>query len=202
MTAKIGTLASGASATITLNTTVPSNRSTALSNVATVTATETDSNTANNSVTQATAVSIPGSIAGTVYIDTNRNGVRDAGEPGIAGVTVRLTGNDNRPTTSALGDIQTAAAVDRTTTTDANGNYRFDNLFPGTYTITQTQPANFVNGASNPGQGATNPGTAGTNTISNITLASGENATVFDFGEQQALFSKRRFLASTTDSTL
>ncbi len=77
----------------------------------------------------------PGSISGTLYNDLNNNGTRDGGEPGLAGWLVKLSG------------AQTGTA-----TTDANGNYTFYNLFPGTYTVAeqrgfgwaQTGPADTV----------------------------------------------------------
>jgi hypothetical protein len=61
----------------------------------------------------------PGCIGDTVYCDTNGNGVQDAGEAGIPGVTVVLSG--------------TVAA---STTTDANGHYLFCNLPVGAYVVT------------------------------------------------------------------
>ncbi len=59
------------------------------------------------------------SISGTVYSDTNKNQRRDGGEPGLSGMTVRITGN----------------GVNTTTNTDGNGNYSFGNLLSGTYTV-------------------------------------------------------------------
>ncbi len=55
-----------------------------------------------------------------VWLDTNLNGQQDAGEPGVPGVTVEL--------------LQGGSVID-TTTTDANGNYSFTGLEPGTYTV-------------------------------------------------------------------
>ena len=55
-----------------------------------------------------------------VWVDENLNGQQDAGEPGIPGVTVELIQN---------------GSVISTTTTDANGNYSFTGLQPGTYTV-------------------------------------------------------------------
>src|SRR5207247_7433507 len=75
-------------------------------------------------------------IAGLVYHDTNGNGALNAGEPGIAGVTVTLSGTNN------LGQ-----AISATTTTAANGSYSFSTdsnsnaLRPGSYQITETQPS-------------------------------------------------------------
>ncbi len=187
VTATVGTLAPGASATISLNTTVPTTRTTNLNNTATVTATETDTNTANNTVSQPTAIAVPGSLAGNVYVDANDNGVRDTGEEGIQGVNIALAGTD-------VG----GNAVTRTATTDANGDYSFTNLLPGTYSLTQTQPTGFADGEANPGTGATNAGTPGDNTISNIVLGNSPTAIAFNFGELEAptVFSKRLFLAS------
>jgi serine-aspartate repeat-containing protein C/D/E len=48
----------------------------------------------------------------------NYNGLQDAGEAGIKGVTVKL-----------LNSVGTVVA---TATTDANGNYLFSNLAPAT----------------------------------------------------------------------
>lgn len=66
-----------------------------------------------------------GSIGDTVWFDTDGDGLVDAGEPRLEGATVTLD-----PGTPGN------AADDLTTTTDANGNYLFDNLTAGTYTIT------------------------------------------------------------------
>ncbi|MDZ7898304.1 MAG: SdrD B-like domain-containing protein [Arcicella sp.] len=62
------------------------------------------------------------SIGDFVWSDTDKDGVQDAGELGVLGITVRLF----------AGNSTTALA---TTTTDANGKYLFDNLTPGTYTV-------------------------------------------------------------------
>ena len=65
------------------------------------------------------------------------------GEPGIAGVTLTLSG------TNGLGQSITA-----TTTTAANGTYSFstdsngNSLRPGTYQIAETQPSGYLPGAT------------------------------------------------------
>ena len=38
---------------------------------------------------------LPASLSGTVYVDTNNNGIKEAGEAGIGGVTVKLTGTSD-----------------------------------------------------------------------------------------------------------
>ncbi|WP_162142098.1 SdrD B-like domain-containing protein [Ilumatobacter coccineus] len=62
-----------------------------------------------------------GGIFGGVFNDTNGNGQRDPGETGTPDVTVILV--------AASGD-----EADRTST-DSDGNYEFENLPPGTYTV-------------------------------------------------------------------
>ena len=70
------------------------------------------------------------SLGDKVWRDDDKNGIQDAGEPGVAGVTVTLYNN--------------AGAVVGTTVTDAYGNYLFDNLAAGTYQVGFTAPANYT----------------------------------------------------------
>lgn len=63
-----------------------------------------------------------GSIGDFIWHDNNRNGLQDAGEAGITGQNVLLK--------NAAGTLTL-----QTTSTDANGKYRFNNLAPGTYTV-------------------------------------------------------------------
>jgi hypothetical protein len=66
-------------------------------------------------------------LRGTVWLDSNGNGLRDAGEPGIGGVEIRLLQG------SPLKAEWTAAG----------GEYRFGGLTPGSYTVREVQPAEF-----------------------------------------------------------
>ena len=59
-----------------------------------------------------------GTLGDTVWNDSNANGILDAGETGIAGVEVSLSG-----------------PVSGTMTTDADGNYEFTDLPQGNYTV-------------------------------------------------------------------
>ncbi len=118
---------------------------------------------------------VPTGLSGSVYVDANRNGVRDPAETaGVAGVVLTLSGTDD------LG-----AAVNLTTTTDAAGAYHFDNLRPGTYQIVETQPTQWDNGGTNVGTvgGAPRGNGAVSDTISAITLAAGESGINYNFGE-------------------
>ena len=72
------------------------------------------------------------SIGDRVFYDVNGDGTQEPGEPGIANVTVTLTGTDGagNPVAANL-------------TTDGTGNYAFTGLPPGSYTVV-------VNPALNP----------------------------------------------------
>jgi protocatechuate 3,4-dioxygenase beta subunit len=72
----------------------------------------------------------PNRIGDFIWNDLNRNGIQDAGEPGIAGVTVSL--------------YNSAGLAVRTTITDNNGYYKFDDVMPGTYTLGLTQPVGYT----------------------------------------------------------
>ena len=120
------------------------------------------------------------------WVDSNGNGVQDAGEPALAGVVVNLLNANGTPATDAQGNA--VAPV----TTDAQGNYFIGNLLPGSYKAQFTLPSGYVftsTGAgtsatdSNPTPGA-NPsiGTTGTFTIAatatgDTTASSAANAT-------------------------
>jgi uncharacterized delta-60 repeat protein len=60
---------------------------------------------------------LSGSISGTVFADTNHDGVMDNGEKGLAGVTVYMDPNYNHK----------LDAGEQSVVTDANGNYDFTN---------------------------------------------------------------------------
>ena len=109
------------------------------------------------------------SLAGLVFDDRNNNGIQDAGEPGIANVTMTLTGVQNN-----------GRSVTRTLQTSANGTFRFSGLLAGNFTLTQTQPANFTTGIITAG---TAGGTVGDNVIVGIGLGVGVEATDYLFGE-------------------
>lgn len=77
---------------------------------------------------------IGGSISGIVYLDANGNGVQDAREPGIPGVTVFLDANRNG--VLDLGE--------QTATTDGSGRYAFSGLLPGTYVVGEVPPTGYA----------------------------------------------------------
>lgn len=192
VTVNVGTLANGATTSFTVQATVNANVTTVQTNTATVTTSTNETNTANNTATAATTVDPrTGQIAGRVYLDVNRNGVLDAGDTGIEGVTVRLTG------TNALGET-----VDVTQQTNATGDYLFAQLAAGTYSVVETDPVEFDDGSENAGTGAVASNT-GQDQFTGLVLGIGGNAQAFNFGELEIIeqVSKRRFLASNRPST-
>lgn len=110
------------------------------------------------------------SIAGSVFADSNDNGIRDNGEAGIAGVKITITGTDGA-----------GNAVSRSATTATDGSYSFTDLAPGTYTVAEeTQPVGYLDGQDSAGNSG---GTVGPDRVSGISLASGTTATNVNFGE-------------------
>jgi len=108
----------------------------------------------------------PGTIGDTVYNDTNGNGVQDAGEPGISGRTITVTG------AGPDGQFGTADDISRpSVTTDNNGRYSIPNLPAGSYRVSVTNPPNGLSPSQTP------PTT--------ITLAAGQNLDTADFGFTQ-----------------
>jgi uncharacterized repeat protein (TIGR01451 family) len=71
-----------------------------------------------------------GRINGTVWSDTNANGVVDPGEPGLANVTIDLVQDLN---TNGFADVGEPLAS--STLTDSSGGYSFAGVIPGRYVV-------------------------------------------------------------------
>jgi hypothetical protein len=99
-------------------------------------------------------------VSGQVFNDLNAEGVHDPGEPGLSQWTIFLDANND-------GNFDPG---EPSTTTDANGNFAFASLGPGSYSVRQV----IVNGWS---QSTLNP-TA-------VALTSGGNITNLLFGNFQ-----------------
>ena len=184
LTYDLGTLAANGTSVITVNVTVDSNFVGNITNSAEVAANETETVTTNNNDTAQSVVAVdPSSLSGRVYVDLNNNGLFDPGETPLSGVTLTLTGTDFM-----------SAAVNQTLLTQADGTYQFTNLLPGTYRVQETHPAFFEDGIDSIGSAG---GSTSNDDFDQISLASGVNATDYNFGELPPTLSKRRFLASS-----
>jgi protocatechuate 3,4-dioxygenase beta subunit len=109
------------------------------------------------------------SLGDRVWNDTNGNGVQDAGEAGRAGVKVELY------------DCSTNALM-LTTTTDANGNYQFANLVPGTYHVKFLAPGGALFTTVDVGNDALDSDANGSGITGCYTLNSGDKVTTVDAG--------------------
>jgi hypothetical protein len=105
----------------------------------------------------------PASLGSVAWHDQNRDGRRDLGEPGVAGITVAL--------------YDSAGRLIATTTTDAAGTYVFRNLAPGVYSVGfSSLPSSYVFSDADQGSDTddsdADPQTGRT---AAVTLAPGEN---------------------------
>lgn len=111
---------------------------------------------------------LPGSIAGHVMVDTDGNCIVDAaGDRYIEGVTVQL--------------LDSNGVVIRTTQTDAGGNYRFDDLPIGTYSVREVQPSGLLQAGQRAGSGGGDASQV--DLISQIVVGAGVNLVNYDFCE-------------------
>jgi hypothetical protein len=125
-----------------------------------------------------------GSIGDFVWIDWNGNGVQDAGESGINGVTVKLL--------NSSGQVIATTTTANNPTTGAPGYYLFNNLAAGNYKVQFIAPNGYGftlqyaqgtdatmsnNNDSNPAATGASVGTTDT-----ITLGSAQNNLTIDAG--------------------
>jgi len=151
-----------------------------LENVATIATTTPEVNIADNrdSAVIDCITAEAASLSGHVYHDRDNDGVREpaAGESGIAGVTVALTGTD------VFGQ-----AVALATVTDQSGEYSFIGLTPGSYTLTETQPSGWSSVSDTIGFVGGVPTGNNANQLDNvlgaIQLNGGEAGLEYNFGE-------------------
>jgi len=125
----------------------------------------------------------PAKISGFVYHDRDNDGAKEAGEEGIAGVTMTLI------------DMDTGSAV-ATTATDATGMYMFGDLLAGRYKVQEGDPgAAWIDGIDTAGTllrdgvlltGATNSDVGAAvepDMIIDVDLLNGDRGEHYNFGE-------------------
>ncbi|OYV01866.1 MAG: hypothetical protein CFE45_02935, partial [Burkholderiales bacterium PBB5] len=111
------------------------------------------------------------SLGDKVFLDTNGNGQQDAGEAGVAGVTVNLLDSTN--------------ATIATQVTNGSGNYLFTGLNVGTYSVQFVGPAGYsftTKDAAGVADSADSDADATTGKTGTYTLASGETNLTVDAG--------------------
>ena len=179
----LGTLASGATGTITVTVHVADDYSlvgTPLVNNAEITTTTPEVTITDNKDDHSVdPIVVPASLGDRVWWDANRNGIQDSGE---------TRGIENLPV--ALLDANSNVVAQ--TTTDENGNYLFAGLMPGTYTVQFDLSAIFAKNQVSPPEQGTDDAldsdgkyiseTTGLVTTDPITIASGDNRRDVDLG--------------------
>ncbi|MCX8056048.1 MAG: CIA30 family protein, partial [Ignavibacteria bacterium] len=113
---------------------------------------------------------IKGSIGDFVWFDANGNGIQDAGETGLAGITVKLYDcSDN---------------LISTTTTNSQGKYKFEDLMPGNYYVKFMAPTGYLFTIKDAGSDDTKDSDADPLTGKTVcfTLAAGQNDMTWDAG--------------------
>ncbi len=104
-----------------------------------------------------------GSIAGRVFNDSNGNGILDAGETGVAGITVYNDANND----------YIMQSTEMRTTTDSSGDYFFASLAAGNYKIRQIVQSGWSQTTPSKGYGWT------------ISLATNQSVSSKNFGTEQ-----------------
>ncbi|MBP7961013.1 MAG: DUF11 domain-containing protein [Caldilineaceae bacterium] len=116
-----------------------------------------------------------GRIGDRVWLDVNRDGLQESGEPGMADVGVVL--------------LTSGGTVAGTTFTDSSGHFRFDGLRAGSYVLSFTPPTGFVFTAPNQGTDGNADSDADRNTgrTETIVLAAGQEDFSWDAGLHEPL---------------
>lgn len=110
-----------------------------------------------------------GRLSGFAFIDRDGDGGRSAGELGVPGAEIRLSGTADSGTT-----------VEKRVLTATDGSYMFMDVPPGTYTVTQRQPFALADGTvSTSLDGAV----TSSNRISSVVVTAGQDITDSNFGE-------------------
>ncbi|MFT8246881.1 SdrD B-like domain-containing protein, partial [Roseomonas sp. BN140053] len=119
---------------------------------------------AGSSNTVNAGVYVPVTLSGSVFTDTNGDGVRGTGDAVVAGATVQL--------------LNGAGTVVATTTTGSSGAYSFTGIAPGTYQVQFAAPAGTVFTAADQGgnDAVDSDANPATGRAAAVTLTSGQSA--------------------------
>ena len=129
---------------------------------------------------------LPASIGGNVYEDADGDCIRDPNETSLSGVLIEL--------------LNANGTVVASTRTDASGNYRFEKLTPGTFTVREQQPTGYIQGGQTSGSAGGDDSIS--DLISGIALGAGVSATDYDFCEQRVTSLRGRVFADLNEDCI
>ncbi|WP_378945362.1 SdrD B-like domain-containing protein [Mesorhizobium sp. ANAO-SY3R2] len=170
---ELGDIAQGDTVTVTLKTKITKMSAQAAENSAAATTLSFDQDPSNNTGTGKVDLVQGSSIKGTLYRDFDADDAMDAVDTGIAGITIHVEG-------TALHD---GASITRSMVTDADGNYSFDELPPGTYSVYYgtISEQHLIDGKALPGLSAGTATASGVDRINNIVITNAVSGTKHDF---------------------
>jgi protocatechuate 3,4-dioxygenase beta subunit len=121
---------------------------------------------------------LPVTLSGEVYCAPNDVNQLEPGDPGIPGATLALYEQGSDGSYTATG---------ATTVTDANGDYSFGNLLPGTYRVVETTPDGYLSLGDTPGTvgGQTRGQVESATALTAINLDGGDDSVQNDFSNVQ-----------------
>ena len=168
-----GSLAVGDSVQVTLTfTALASTTPSTTVNTATVSGAQDENGDSvpQDSDTADVAILSPASIGNFVWLDANGNGIQDAGEAGLDGVTVQLYDDSD--------------TLQDQTTTSGGGFYLFEHLFPGDYYVKVVPPSGYSITAKDQGtdDAVDSDADPSTGKMAVTTLDEGENDMTWDAG--------------------
>lgn len=173
ITCELGDINAGSSVTITLHTKITEKSAQSAQNSATAETLSFEDKPSDNTGTGSVTTVQGSSIGGTLYRDFDADDTKDAVDTGIAGITITVTGTAEHD----------GATITRTVTTDADGTYRFDDLPPGTYSVSYGNVSeNHLNdGKALAGSGAGTATANGVNRIDGIVITNAVSGANHDF---------------------
>ena len=115
----------------------------------------------------------PASVGDYVWFDANKDGLQDSDEPALPDITATIVDASGNPVVDASGHPVSAV------TTGADGKYKFENLLPGDYKVSFTNPAGYEATVSQAGddRGADSNGTEAA-----VSLTQGQDDATVDYG--------------------
>ncbi|WEK48815.1 MAG: SdrD B-like domain-containing protein [Candidatus Kaistia colombiensis] len=170
---ELGDIEPGQSVTILLTSKITKISAQSASNSATASTLSFDKDPTNNTGTGSVNTVLGSTISGTLYRDFDNSGTQQAVDTGIASVTMNLVG-------VALHD---GAAITRSVTTDAQGDYSFGELPPGTYSVYYgpISESHLIDGRAVPGTGAGTAVASGVGRIDGIVTTNTVSGIDHDF---------------------